>query len=145
MSLQSWLGQGWLEPHQTSRDEIKQLLELADRDLRESQARDLGHDWALSIAYNAALQCATAALAACGYRAARGMHHLRTIRSLQLTIRWRRADVDVLDGFRQKRHTSEYELSGAVSAQEAQEMLALAQRLRQEVEAWLKAKHPHLL
>jgi len=46
-------------------------LRLAERDLRECQAAGLSPDWRLAIAYNAALQSATAALAAAGYRAAR--------------------------------------------------------------------------
>jgi len=43
-------------------------------------------DWRLNIAYNAALQAATAALAASGYRAAREAHHLRVMKSLEFTI-----------------------------------------------------------
>jgi len=38
------------------------------------------------MAYNAALQAATAALAACGYQTAKGDHHYRTMQSLELTI-----------------------------------------------------------
>jgi hypothetical protein len=45
----------------------------------------ISEDWKLNIAYNAALQAATAALAAAGYRAAREQHHYRTIQSLALT------------------------------------------------------------
>ncbi len=40
----------------------------------------------MSIAYNAALQTATAALAAAGYRATRDSHHYRVIQSLAFTI-----------------------------------------------------------
>jgi hypothetical protein len=43
------------------------LLELADRDLKNSQVMELDADWRLNIAYNAALQAATAALAASGF------------------------------------------------------------------------------
>jgi hypothetical protein len=46
----------------------------------------LSPDWRLNIAYNAALQAATAALAAAGYRASREAHHCRAIQSLAFTI-----------------------------------------------------------
>ena len=60
MSLQDWVQFGWLTEHQSSREEIKNLLGVVDRDLRESQAKGLGADWRFAIAYNAALQAATA-------------------------------------------------------------------------------------
>jgi hypothetical protein len=46
----------------------------------------LDTDWKLNIAHNAALQLSAAALAACGFRAARQAHHYRVIQSLTLTI-----------------------------------------------------------
>ncbi len=57
--------------HQTSPREIADLFGVADRDLRDCQVRGLSADWRLNIAYNAALQIATVALAAAGYRAAK--------------------------------------------------------------------------
>lgn len=39
-----------------------------DRDLADSEAEGLSPDWRMNIAYNAALQAATAALAAAGER-----------------------------------------------------------------------------
>jgi len=145
MSLDDWLQNGWLIAHRTSREEISDLLALAGRDLRECQAEGLSPDWRLAIAYNSALQAATAALAAAGYRAARDGHHYRTIQSLAFTIG---ADGDLiakLDAFRKKRNISDYERSGSVSAQEAREMFVLARSLKKAVEDWLKANHPKLL
>ena len=82
MSLQDWLKNRWLVEHQTSRQEILGLLSMADRDLTQCRTPSLSPDWQLNIAYNAALQMATAALAAAGYRAAREAHHYRVIQSL---------------------------------------------------------------
>ena len=62
MSLSDWLKQNWLSEHKPSRQEITDLVAVADRDLRQCQAAGLEPDWRLAIAYNAALQCATAAL-----------------------------------------------------------------------------------
>lgn len=82
MSLPDWLRSGWLIEHRTSRREIADLLGVVQRDLQDCQAAGLSADWRLNIAYNAALQAATAALAASGYRAARDSHHYRVIQSL---------------------------------------------------------------
>jgi hypothetical protein len=64
MSLEDWLKNGWLVEHKTSQAEISELLAIADRDLSDCKARGLSADWKLNIAYNSALQAATAALAA---------------------------------------------------------------------------------
>ena len=63
MSLQDWERNGWLTAHRTSREEIHALLDVVDRDLADSAAEGLSADWRMNIAYNAALQAATAALA----------------------------------------------------------------------------------
>ena len=145
MRLNDWLKQGLLTTHRATHEEIADLLALADRDLRQCQAEALGPDWRLAIAYNAALQCATAALAAAGYRAAREAHHYRVIQSLECTLGWDADAVSALDAFRKKRHTAGYERAGAISEQEAREMLRIAQKLRQDIEAWLAQRHPDLV
>jgi hypothetical protein len=118
---------------------------MADRDLVQSQTSHLSPDWQLNIAYNAALQAATAALAAAGYRAARQAHHYRVIQSLAFTIKADRGMIEQLDKFRKKRNIGSYERAGAVSELEVKEMLALASNLRAEVEKWLRSNHPKLL
>lgn len=145
MSLQDWLKSRWLIEHQTSRQEISDLLSMADRDLAQCRTPHLSPDWQLNIAHNAALQAATAALAAAGYRAARDAHHYRVIQSLAHTIEADPALILQLDKFRKKRNITEYEQAGAVSEQEAKEMFALAKNLRDEVEKWLRSNHPKLL
>src|SRR5580692_11573431 len=112
MSLTDWARSSWLVDHKTSSQEIQGLLGLADRDLRDCAAKGLSDDWRLAIAYNAALQCATAALAASGYRAARDSHHFRIIQSLSLTLGAESKVVDQLDAFRKKRNVSDYEQAG---------------------------------
>jgi len=145
VSLQSWLKNGWLVEHETSAQEIANLLAVADRDLGDCRAVGLSTDWRLGIAYNAALQAATAALYASGYRAAREMHHYRVVQSLQFTVGAEPELVDQLDQFRKKRHIGGYERAGFVSDQEAEEMIGLAVRLRRMVEEWIRRNHPALL
>jgi len=86
MSLEDWLKNGWLVEHKTSPLEIAELLAIVNRDLSDCQVKGLDPDWKLNIAYNAALQAATAALATSGYRASREAHHYRVIQTLVLTI-----------------------------------------------------------
>ena len=145
MSLQDWLRSRWLIEHQTSRQEILDLLSMADRDLAQCRTPHLSPDWQLNIAYNAALQAATAALAAAGYRAARDAHQYRVIQSLAHTIKAHATLIAQLDKFRKKRNITEYERAGVVSEQEAKEMFVVAKNLRDDVENWLRSNHPELL
>jgi len=145
VSLRDWLRKGWLSQHQSSREEVDALLALVDRDLEASRTTGLATDWRFNIAYKAALQAATAALAAAGYRAAREAHHLRVIQSLPLTMGADSQLVQRFDAFRKKRNLTSYEFGGAISDQEAEEMATLAQELRTRVQRWIKKHHPHLL
>jgi HEPN domain-containing protein len=145
MFLEDWLRNGWLVEHKTSPAEISDLLAIADRDLADCRVPGLSAEWKLNIAYNGALQAATAALAACGYRASRDAHHYRVIQSLALTIGTDSSLVREFDAFRKKRNIGGYERVGTVSDQEATEMISLAERIRQEVRSWLQANHTDLI
>lgn len=144
MSLKDWLQNGWLVEHQPSPREIADLLAVVDRDLADARAKGLSPDWRLNIAYNAALQAATAALAAEGYRAAREAHHYRVIQSLEFTVRSDPAAIAQFDRFRKKRNIGGYERVGATSDREADEMHDFARSLHEAVIAWLRRTHPKL-
>ncbi|MBI4304112.1 MAG: hypothetical protein HY665_07235 [Chloroflexi bacterium] len=60
MTLNDWLGRGWLVRHRPDRREIRELLAVADRDIADAQVKGISIDTRLSIAYNAALQLAVA-------------------------------------------------------------------------------------
>ena len=145
MSLSDWLKYGWLTEHHPTSEEIGDLLSIVERDLADSELDALSPDWKLNIAYNAALQAATAALAACGYRAARESHHYRVIQSLAYTIGAPGSLMARFDLFRKKRNLGGYERAGAISDQEAREMIALAREIDSDVRRWLAAHHPDLL
>ena len=145
MSLKDWLKNGWLVEHKTSPAEIADLLGVIDRDLDDCKTSGLSADWRLNIAYNAALQSATAALAASGYRAAREAHHYRVIQSLAYTIEADRELITQVDRFRKKRNIGEYDRAGTVSDHEAGGMVALAENLRDDVYTWLRKHYPELL
>ena len=145
MTLQDWLLNGWLKPHTTSPKEISDLFALIDRDLTDCQAASLSADWRLNIAYNAALQAATVALAAAGYRAGRDSHHYRIIQSLAHTIAAPADLIALFDQFRKKRNIGEYERAGITSDQEAKEMFLLAKKIRDDVALWLRTNYPELM
>ena len=144
MSLSEWLKNGWLIEHRSSREEIRHLFQLVDRDLKDCRNPELSLDWRFNIAYNAALQCAKAALAASGYRAGKDSHHHRVIQSLKLTIKADSGTVLRLDAFRKKRNVSEYNHAGRVTETELKEMIALAVGLRKSVEEGISSKFPVL-
>jgi len=89
----------------------------------------------------------TAALHAAGYRTNSNVagHHAVTVESLRHTMGVDAALVRKLDAFRRKRNRVSYDAPAAVSAKEAADMLALAAQLRQDVEAWIRAKHAALI
>jgi len=145
MSLSDWERNGWVVKHRTSRQEIHDLLQVVERDLADSAAEGLSADWRMNIAYNAALQAATAALAAAGYRPSREAHHYRVIQSLRETIGAEASVVATFDAFRKKRNISGYERIGLVSDADAEAMRALAVTLRGDVTSWLSQFHADVL
>jgi len=145
MSLENWLSSGWLVRHTASQREIGDLFGVAERDLADCRAAGLSSDWRMNIAYNAALQAATAALAAAGYRASRDSHHYRIIQSLAHTLGADRKVIGKFEQFRKKRNIGGYERAGLVSDQEADEMFELAAQLRKDAEEWIRDNHPELL
>ncbi len=144
MSLENWLNDKLIVRHRPSAGEIAELLHICDRDLEKAGIIALGPDWRLSIAHNAAVQTAKAALAAVGYRARKEGQHYLVLQSLAFTIKIDPSTIKQLDKFREKRNISDYERAGLVTEQEAEEMIALAKQLRDDVQQWLRAHHPGL-
>ena len=86
MTLQHWADNGWLKAHQTSAQEIAQLLEIVERDLADAGSRELSDDWRFGIAYNAALKLCTVLLYAAGYRPEKNLAHYRTLQALPQAV-----------------------------------------------------------
>ena len=147
MSLTDWLNHGFIMENWTDRQEIRDLLAMADRDLEESETGTHSPGWKLSIAYNAVVQAAKAALAATGYRVPKSnrSHHYYTIQSLRFTLNADSATIVKLEAVQKKRNISEYDRAGTVSDREAEDALDLAKTICDRVRAWLEAKHPELI
>lgn len=146
MTLADWLESGILASHKPSRSEIAALLAIVERDLHDCRAQGLSPEWQLSIAYNAILQAAGAALAASGCRVRRREGgHYHTLESLVHTVGIEAHTLRGVDVLRKKRHLSDYIRAGAVSQQEADEAIALAEQLCARIALWLREQHRDLV
>lgn len=147
MSLTDWLLHGFIVQHQTSQQEIHELLALVERDLDESATGTHSPGWKLSIAYNAVLQATKAALAATGYRVPKSnrSHHYYTLQSLRHTIGVDSSTILKLETVQKKRNISDYEHAGAVSDREAQDALDIAKEIYKRIVVWLQVEHPELM
>lgn len=138
MSLQDWVKNGWLRPHKSSPQEIKNLLDIVERDLNDAATKSLSVDWSFGIAYNAALKLCAILLHSSGYRPEKNLAHFRTLQSLPLVLGAQyNEDADYLDMCRKKRNETEYDFIGGVSKSEADELLAFAKELKGAVIKWL--------
>ena len=145
MTLQNWRVNGWLRPHETTRQEINDLLQIVDRDLVDAR-KDMSADWQFGIAYNAALKLCTVLLSASGYRAERNLQHYRTLQALPLILgAERQGDADYLDACRVKRNQAEYDRVGVVSQGEAEELIGFVEEFRETVLRWLQVHHKSLI
>ena len=144
MTLQTWLNSGWLKRHESSPQEVKNLLAKVDRDIAEAAKEEITLDWRLAIAYNACLGCATIALRASGYRMPGGSgQHYRTIQSLRFTIG---PDPDIiisLEAISKKRAIVSYDAAGTITVAELAEARRLAEELRALLKGWLKDRFPN--
>ena len=145
MSLLQWFENGWLIRHQSSAQEIANLLAIVERDLRDARG-EISADWRFGIAYNAALKLCTIMLYAEGYKPEKTLQHYRSIQSLPFILGpQRKSDADYLNACRTKRNTAEYDYAGCATQTDADELIALSEELKKDVISWLKINHPDLI
>ncbi|MDI6808933.1 MAG: hypothetical protein QME66_08135 [Candidatus Eisenbacteria bacterium] len=146
MTLKQWSENGWLRAHETSREEIGNLLAIVRRDLTDAREGEISDDWRFGIAYNAALKLCTILLYAEGYRPVQNLAHYRTLQALPLVLgAERKEDAEYLDTCRTKRNTVEYDYVGGATEADADELIEFAESLERDVLKWLKARHPSLV
>jgi hypothetical protein len=105
MSLKQWADNRWLRPHQTSPEEIQNLIKFVDSDLSDA-TEGVSSDWRFGIAYNAALKLCAILLYASGYRAERSLQHYRTIQAMPFILGEQgKDDAEYLEACRKKRGT----------------------------------------
>ena len=146
MTLKQWLENGWIRSHQTSSQEIANLLNIVRRDLSDARSNDVSDDWRFGIAHNAALKLCTILLYSEGFRPIQGLAHFRTIQALPLILGNERiSDAAYLETCRIKRNHVEYDYVGGATKADADELIEFAVALQKDVLAWLKTRHAHLV
>lgn len=145
MTLKQWSDNGWLKPHTTSPEEIENLFQIVDRDLKDAHS-GVSADWRFGIAYNAALKLCTILLYAEGYRAERNLQHYRSIQALPKILGPdKRSDTNYLDTCRAKRNMAEYDSVGVATDRDSDELIDFVESLKDEVIVYLRENHPELL
>lgn len=146
MSLQQWVGYGWLKREPTSRNEIQDLWSIVERSLADCRVEAVSTDLRFIAAFNAAFTLATVALRASGYRTVtQAGHFVKTIGSLEFTIRPGAKLIRSFSALNNKRNKSVYDVAGAISDQDLETVLKLADELNDATLAWLRKEHPELV
>ena len=144
--LDDLLANGRLKRHRPSAGEIRDLLAVADRHLRDASLSELSDDGRLTAAYGAVPALATIVIGASGYRVGRVPgHHRLTIDLLPVLVgAHERSRASYFDACRRKRNQADYERAGAATTAEVEALIEAAAEFRQDVLMWLESDHPLL-
>ncbi len=143
--MEKWVEYGWLKAEPSSPGEIRDLLGIVARALKDSQVNAISEDLRFQAAFSAALTSANVALRASGYRARlQTGHHQKTVESLEFTLQSDPKLIHKLKVFSKKRNATSYDVAGNVSEQELEQAIQTAKELQRSVSAWLKQNHPEL-
>jgi hypothetical protein len=146
MSIEKLKRKGILVEQATSKQELRNLLEIVERDLIDSANRELSADWQFGIAYNAALKLANILVRAIEFRVKGASHHMNVIAMIPLILgEHKRDDSEYLDSCRRKRNAVEYDYIGGATEADVSELREFVTEFQIEVLNWLKIEKPHLL
>jgi uncharacterized protein (UPF0332 family) len=150
VKFKDWATSKKLTEHQSSYAEVTDLLTLADNRLNDCEKMlksGVSADTCFANAFEAALPCAKAVLAASGYRIgqeAQGGHHL-LLEALTFTVDTRSRVVSRLQSARKQRQQITYDSVANLDQKTVEGLLALVKDLRRAAEAWLKQNHRDLM
>lgn len=146
MSLEKWAEHGWLKAEVSSPDEIRDLLGIITRALKDSKVEAISEDLRFQTAFSAALTAANVAMRASGYRTrVQTGHHQKIVESLELTLKSDPKLIQKLKVFSKKRNATSYDAAGNISEQDLIQAIKVADELQQSVSKWLRQNHPELL
>lgn len=128
--------------HHASQNEIKQLLQLAKRDLSTAKRNlEEAPDWAYSIAYNSILQAGRALMFFDGYRPRGGEQHATVVEFVDERLgNAYAAEVRLFDQMRRKRHRVIYEVTGLVSKKEAEQAITFVSEFVEKITELITAQ-----
>lgn len=145
MSLEKWLEYGWLKSEPSSPEEIRDLLGIVSRALKDAKVEAISDDLRFQAAFSAALTAANVALRASGYRTrVQAGHHQKIVESLELTLKADEKLIQKMKVLSKKRNATSYDAAGTISRHELEQAIAAATELQQNVTRWLKKNHPEL-
>ena len=146
VSLKQFLAEGRLKRHRTTPREVRDLLRVADRDLKDAAVDAISVDLRFQTAYQAAFQLATIVLAASGYRTTGVGHHWATFKVLPEVLGPEFQELAAyFDQCRGKRNLAGYDRAGEIAGEEATELLEEARKFRRTVLSWVRGHHPKLV
>ena len=139
MNLKKFISNQVILKQPVHKGEIAKLLKIADRDIKEASLACHEIDWQFAIAYNAALQLATAVLRTSGYRASTKVgHHWVTFTILPDILGAEFREVaDYFNDCRNKRNNVEYCDSGTITQKEADKLIHEVKAFKTKVVVWL--------
>jgi hypothetical protein len=141
MGLERWVEYGWLRREPTSPSEIEGLLGIVESSLADASVEAVSTD----LRFIAASTWRFASLrlrSASGHRTAtQAGHQVKTIEPLELTIKASPKPIQRFKTFNNKRNKSVYDVAGAISDQELEAMMKLANELKDSTVAWLQEFH----
>jgi len=134
-----------IEALSASDEEVGKIWEKAVATLKSSRVAALDLDAALSLAYQAALQAATAVVRAAGYRVRGGAHHQHTFEAVvALEVASLSKPARDLTAMRKKRHDAVYEWDARTEEEDVTRMRSAADRLFAEAQRWLSVQRPQI-
>ena len=151
MTLKDWAAKHNLAEEKPSREELGELLKLADEKIKDCEVISgaaVSLDTYHSNVYAISLPLATAPLRAEGYRtpkASDGGHSL-LFQALTLTVDMKQKYSSPLQEARKTRNQTAYSSSvGSHNKPDIDKFFATVRELRADVEKWLRKEHPELM
>lgn len=146
MDFNRWLAEERLRTHETDKVEIRGLLDIAQRDLKDAAIQNVSTDRRFLIAYEAALTLATIPLYCRGYETYGKGHHWLTFRLLPEVMGDEYSDLaGYFDQCRIKRNVGTYDRGGQISDLEVDELQSEVVSFQAEIVDWLKRNYPNLI
>lgn len=130
MSYQRLLKEGKIKTHRATKEEIKDILEVADRDLKFAK-ETMAHnwDWAFAIAYNAVLSASRAYMHQEGFRPTASESHKTVWRFMLIAMQKEHHDrIHFFNRMRVKRNKNLYDQVGLISETEGKQIIRSAEK-----------------
>jgi len=145
MSLQNLLKIGQLEEYETNADQVRRMLDSAERSIADARQKSISSETRLDAAYRAITQLCMVALWANGFRPSKSKpgHHQTMIQSLVHSVGLDKDPMLLLNTFRVKRNAIDY-TGDDVDEASVDECIEAADSLLRHVVQWLAENKPEL-